>query len=400
MFYIHHMRIACIFIPHFCIQVESRGNPDLEDRPVIMGGSPDDRQHVVDCSQEAEALGVYPGMALREAYYLCPDAVFLEPKSRYRHVWEDTLFALGAFSLHIEAETPGIACLDITKAPAIYRSERAVADAIIREMAESSGLRARIGIGNSRFIARQAAMCAWDALIIEPGGEKDFLSLLPAGCLPLEEKDREHLTLLGLSTLGKVGGLSKKALISQFGPDGKTLWDMANGIEDKKPIPKRESPICLEREFTSEIPLETSAEMMSVIVPMVGELSGELSAIGMSCRKIGLSLFLENRTIVERTFVMKKPTARVAPMLMRLSECLGALALDSPVISIAISVPDPVLPQSNQENLFWRRSAFAERLEGIRAYFNARYGDTPLMRIEEAEAYTRLPERRFRFVGI
>jgi hypothetical protein len=175
---------------------------------------------------------------------------------------------------------------------------------------------------------------------------------------------------------------------------------MANGIDDKKPIPKRESPICLEREFTSEAPLETSGEMMSAIVPMVGELSGELSVIGMSCRKIGLSLCLENRTVIERTFVMKKPTARPAPMLMRLSECLGALALDSPVVSIAISVPAPALPQRDQENLFWRRSAFAERLEGIRAYFNARYGDTPLMRIEAGEEHSRLPERRFRFVEV
>ncbi len=392
------MRIACIFLPHFCIQAESLGNPDLEDRPVIMGGLPEDREHVADCSEEAEAQGVYSGMALREAYYLCPDAVFLEMKSHYQRAWEDILFALGAFSLHIEAEGTGIAYLDITKALAIYKSERAVAHAIIREMAESSRLRARIGIGNSRFIARQAATCAWDALIIEPGGEKDFLSLLPASCLPLEEKDREHLALLGLSTLGKVGGLSKKALISQFGPGGRTLWEVTNGIEDKKSIPKRQSPICLEREFTSEVPLETSGELMSVIVPMVSELSGELGVIGMSCRKITLSLRLENKTAIERTFVMKKPTARPGLMLMRLSECLGSLALVSPVISIAISVPDPAPPQRDQENLFWRRSAFAERLEGIRAYFNARYGDTPLMKIEEGEEHAWLPERRFRFV--
>jgi nucleotidyltransferase/DNA polymerase involved in DNA repair len=392
------MRVACVFLPHFCIQVETLTNPDLEDRPVIMGGAPDNGQRVIDCSEEAEAQGVHPGMALREASYLCPDAVVLDLKDRYRRVWDDMLFALGAFSLHIEADETGIAYLDITKAPAIYTSERAVAEAIIREMAESSGLRAHVGIGNARFTARQAAACAWGTLIIEPGGEKDFLSLLPASCLPLAEKDREHLALLGLSTLGKVGGLSKKALISQFGPDGKMLWDMANGIDDKKPIPKRANPICLEREFTSEAALETLGEIMSVIVPMVGALSGELGLIGMSCRKMAFSLCLENRTVIERTFVMKKPTARPGPMLMRLSECLGTLALDSPVISIALSIPDPAAPQRSQENLFWRRSAFVERLDGIRAYFNARYGETPLMRIEAAEEHSRLPERRFRFV--
>ncbi len=137
---------------------------------------------------------------------------------------------------------------------------------------------------------------------------------------------------------------------------------------------------------------------MSVIVPMVNELSDELALIGMSCRKIALSLYLGNKAVIERTFVMKKPTARPAPMLVRLSECLASLPLDSPVVAIALSVPEPALPQRDQENLFWNRSVFVERLEGIRAYFNARYGDTPLMRVEEGEEHTRLPERRFRFV--
>ena len=61
-----------------------------------------------------------------------------------------------------------------------------------------SGLKAHIGVGNSRFIAKEAASCAWDTLVIEPGGEKAFLALLSIESLPLEEKEKDHLRLLGL----------------------------------------------------------------------------------------------------------------------------------------------------------------------------------------------------------
>jgi nucleotidyltransferase/DNA polymerase involved in DNA repair len=394
------MRIACLHLPHFYMQIERLKNPGIGDSPVIIGGTPDERNSVADCSEEAAAQGVRPGMAVREAYYLCPDALFLPFDSRSRRIWEDILFALGAFALRIESERPGLAYLDITRASRIYKGERAMAAAIVREMLAFSGLKACIGVGNSRFIAREAASCAWDTLVIEAGGEKAFLDLLSIESLPLEEKEKDHLRLLGLSTLKKLAPLSRKALISQFGLKAVALWEIINGVDEKRPIPRRRDAIRLEREFIGETPLETSEDLRPIMGSAVGELSDELSRMHMACRKIEMMLSLHDGRLLEKVLVLKKPTAEAQPILVRLFDFLEYLTLESPVVSFRISMPDPAPLEGDQEDLFRKKSVFAERLEGIKSYLDACYGYTPLVRIEEREEESRLPERKYRFIDV
>ena len=303
------MRIACVYFPHLYMQIEKLKQPQLEGYPVIIGGMPEERESVADCSEEAAAQGVCAGMSLRQAYHLCPEALFLPFGGRYERIWEDILFALGAFTLRVEPTIPGLAYLDITEALKIYGNERALASAIIQEMLTSLRVQVRVGVGNSRFIAKQAALSAWDVLIVEPGEEKAFLSLLSVETLPLPDKEKEHLRLLGLSTLKKVAGLSRKALISQFGSMGNVLFEIVNGADEKKPIPRRQNALCLERETTCEAPLQTSEEVRAVMEGMVAGLSDELNRMRLACRKVKLILFLQDGSSLEKALVMKKPTA-------------------------------------------------------------------------------------------
>ena len=133
---------------------------------------------------------------------------------------------------------------------------------------------------------------------------------------------------------------------------------------------------------------------------MVAGLSDELGRMRLACRKVRLILFLQDGSSLEKALVMKKPTAEGTHILGRLSAFLEYLVVKSPVVSFRLSVPDPVAASGDQEDLFRKRSVFAERLEGIKAYFDALYGHTPVMRIEEGEERSRLPERRFRFTSV
>jgi len=394
------MRIACVYFPHLYMQIEKLTQPQLEGYPVIIGGMPEERSSVADCSEEAAAQGVFAGMSLRQACHLCPEALFLPFGGRYEHIWEDILFALGAFTLRVEPTIPGLAYLDITEALKIYGNERTMASAIIQDMLTSLRVQVRVGVGNSRFIAKQAALSAWNVLIVSPGEEKTFLSLLSVETLPVPDKEKEHLRLLGLSTLKKVACLSRKALISQFGSTGNVLFECVNGTDEKRPIPRRQNALCLEREFTCEVPLQTSEEVRAVMEDMVAGLSDELNRMRLACRKVHLTLFLQDGCSLEKALVMKKPTAEARHILGRLSAFLEYLVVKSPVASFRLSVPDPVADQGDQEDLFRMRLVFAERLEGIRAYFDSRYGHTPVMKIEKGDERSRLPERRFRFTSV
>src|SRR3990172_8792236 len=106
------MRVACVFLSHSPVAGELLDRPELcadgrapgRGRPVVIGGAAERRKSVLDCSPEAAAQGVRPGMPLRQALALCPKATFLEPDpARYQDAFEAILRALEGISPLVEA---------------------------------------------------------------------------------------------------------------------------------------------------------------------------------------------------------------------------------------------------------------------------------------------------------
>jgi DNA polymerase IV len=393
------MRIVCLWVPHFYIQVECLRTPALVGRPVVVGGRPEERGVVVDCSPEAISSGVSPSMSLNQAYHLCPQASFiLFEKERYLELWEEILFVLGAFTLRIESDECGLACLDITNTPKFHGSETLLAHSIGREMVGSFGIKARVGVGNSRFVAGQAAFHGRnDTLVIEPGREKQFLSPLSVHTLPVAEEVRERLILLGLKTLGKLSFLSKEALVSQFGLSGNLLWELAHGIEDRRQISVKRNAVYFEKEMINETSLEGAIPLSGNLEGLTEELAAELKQARWLCRKLKLILDLDNGGVVEKTAVFKHPTGDAKEMLRRIDSLLEHVALESPICGVRLRVSEVSVVQVEQESLFRRRPDFLKKLEGVRDYLDALYGYAPLFRIEEDDGNSRLPERRYMF---
>jgi nucleotidyltransferase/DNA polymerase involved in DNA repair len=231
------MRIAYTYFPHFLYQVECLRNPDLEGIPVLVRGIQGHVDAVADCSPEAAAEGVLPGLTVEEASGRCPDAVVISPSDLPEVAWQKTILALEALSVKIEVEGTGCAYLDLGAIEKDRPDEQGLGRHIIETIQESLGLTARVGIGNSRFVAKEAAICAWDCLVIAPGGERDFLSFASVEALPITEAEKKQLGLLGLTTTKKIASCSRKALVSLFGIRGGLISDLTRGIADIVPIP-------------------------------------------------------------------------------------------------------------------------------------------------------------------
>ena len=78
-------RIMHVDLDAFFVSVEQVENPELQGKPVVVGGRPDRRGVVAAASYEARAFGLHAGMPLATAYRLCPQATFIEgsfPKYR------------------------------------------------------------------------------------------------------------------------------------------------------------------------------------------------------------------------------------------------------------------------------------------------------------------------------
>ncbi len=225
----------------------------------------------------------------------------------------------------MEPKKEGTVFLDVTRLPGMYKSEEQVASALGCMISDRFQLDVRIGAGNSRFIAFEAALCASkDARVIPSGMERDFLSPLNIDHLPVPDDVRERLHLLGLHSLGQISAFTLSALTSQFGAAGKELWELSNGVGERGRISCAFAVTDVDRELVCDGPVHSKQQIRAALLELLDGLCLELEELGKACRAIKLVLDLQNRTFFEKQFVLHAPTTRKEDMLRRIMAGLEA----------------------------------------------------------------------------
>ena len=74
----------------FFASVELLDHPEWKNKPLIVGGKPEDRRSVVStASYEARKYGVHSAMPVFQAYRLCPQGIYVHPRmERYLELSE------------------------------------------------------------------------------------------------------------------------------------------------------------------------------------------------------------------------------------------------------------------------------------------------------------------------
>ncbi len=400
MFYYILMRVACVHIPHFYLQIEYLKDPDLRNRPVVVVGMPQEQGFVLDCSEDLAQRGVVPLMPLKETYHLCYDAVpILARRREYALLWEEVLSSIAAITLRMEPKEAGTVFLDITRLPGMYKSEEQVASALERTISDRFHLHVKVGVGNSRFMAFEAALCAVNGAFVIPSGmEKAFLSPLGIARLPVTDDVRERLCLLGLNSLGQIGTFTLGALTSQFGAAGKELWEISNGVGERGRIPCAFSITDIDRELVCDEPVYSRQEIKAALLELLDGLCLELEELGKACRTIKLVFDLQNRTFFEKQFFMHAPTAHKEEMLRRIMAALERVELASPIRIMSIRAGALVNYGGRQEKLFRSRTGLEKGIKDVSGFLKTKYGAMPLARAVRNDSGTLLPDDRFIFV--
>ena len=266
----------------FYAAIEQRDDPSLKGLPVAVGGNPHSRGVIATCNYEARRFGVHSAMPSAHAARLCPDLVFVRPNhAKYR---EESQIIRKIFHRYTELVEPlslDEAYLDTTDSQQYQNSATWIAQAICREIFETTQLTASAGVARSKFLAKIAS--DWNKpagiKVVLPEEETDFIERLPVKKLHgVGKVMTRKLESMDILTCGELKKIELGVLLEKFGKTGKYLYDLCRGEDNRqvKPHSDRKS-VSVENTFDENI--SDWAECENKFLKLVSDLSRRLQKI-------------------------------------------------------------------------------------------------------------------------
>ena len=293
----------------FFVSVEQALNPELQGKPVVVGGRPDRRGVVASASYEARRFGIHAGMPLATAYRLCPQAIFIEGSfPKYRDASQRFMAILADFSPYLEPVSLDEAYLDATGFESIYGSIHQMAMAIKQRIKDELRLCASVGVASCKVVAKVASELSKPDGLLEITGEEErsFLAPLPISKLPgLGKRTEQILKGLRIHTIGELSITPLSTLKSHFGASGELLYRYASGIDDRKVEPPGAAKsISRETTFGKDI---LSHSLLKATLRYLSERVGyELRHQSKQARGITLKLRYSDFTTITRSLTLRQ----------------------------------------------------------------------------------------------
>jgi nucleotidyltransferase/DNA polymerase involved in DNA repair len=386
------MRIAFVSIPRFPCAVEIGRNPRLGHAPLIVGDA-EVPKRVLDCSLSARDRLVKHGMTIRQATAYCPEANVVPPDPvLYRSLWNAILSALDAISPEIEDEEWGQCYLNVNGLQYHYRDEAHLCGQIVRTVQEESGLDASVGLATGKFPAFAASTVAQagKGLVVAAGGEAEFIAGLTVDLLPSDEDTRFRLHVLGLDTIGDVAALSVAELQSQFGFQGKRLWELANGIDSEPLRPRRRS-----EPLQATVSLEAPVAGIDVMIALAKQLLSRLkpSLKGRAVRELRLQAELTSGRDWEHRLVFREPVSEDERLAFLLRSSLSNFPPPQAIRSLSLRLEN-LAGESGKQMSLDSKSRRRRHLTQAIQQLKTRYGYSPIYHCVDVEPWSVIPEER------
>jgi nucleotidyltransferase/DNA polymerase involved in DNA repair len=283
----------------FFAAVEARENPEIADRPVVVGADPRGgrgRGVVAACNYAAREYGIRSAMPISEAYRRCPHAVYLRPRMHlYAEVSERIMTLFESYTDRVEKLSIDEAFLDVTASTRLFGDGETIARRIKREVWERERLTVSVGVAPNKFLAKLASdLEKPDGLVVvEPGREREFLHDLPVERLwGVGEKTASRLHSLGIATIGKLAAAPLDTLERHLGhAHARHLHRLANGIDDRPVEPDRERKQ-IGRETTFMTDTDDREFVRRTLLGLTEEVAARLRRRGLAGRTVTIKLRL------------------------------------------------------------------------------------------------------------
>jgi len=286
--------LAHLDLDAFFAAVEELENPELRDRPLVVGGDPHGRGVVSTANYAARKFGIHSAMSAAEALRRCPSAVFVRPRhALYRQYSRVVWDTVGEIVPRIERTGIDEGYLDLgTVAPDFTRA-RAVVSAIQTAVRATTSLTCSLGVGTSKVVCKIGSdrRKPGGVTVVPPGTEAAFLAPLAVRLLPgVGPRAEARLRTAGVETIGALAVLANTDLKAVLpGSIGTLLRDRARGI-DPRDLELAGEPVSVSAEDTFAHDVSERALLHDEIRRLAQLVSERLQNSGLSGRTVTAKL--------------------------------------------------------------------------------------------------------------
>ncbi|MDW9243930.1 IMS HHH motif family protein [Burkholderia cepacia] len=290
----------------FYASVEMRDDPSLRNRPLAVGGRPDQRGVIATCNYEARRYGVHSAMSSALAMRKCPDLLILpSAMDKYRAASRQIMAIYRDYTPDVEPLSLDEAYLDVSGSERCQGSATLIAREIRQRVHDTVGVTVSAGVAPNKFIAKIAS--DWNKpdglFVVRPHEIDAFVAALPVRKLHgVGKVTASRLDRLGIQTCAQLRDWPLIDLHREFGAFGRRLYELSRGI-DERPVQADQERKSVSVETTYVTDLTTLEQCAEEIRRLVVQLDARIARAGAarSIRKLYVKIRFADfqRTTVE-----------------------------------------------------------------------------------------------------
>jgi DNA polymerase-4 len=367
------LNFAHIDCDAFYATVEKRDNPELADKPVIIGGG---KRGVVSAAcYISRTFGVRSAMPMFKALALCPSAAVIRPDmAKYVRVGREVRRAMQALTPLVEPLSIDEAFLDLSGTERVHGMIPAkVLARFVREVERDIGITVSVGLSCNKFLAKIASDLDKPRgfAALDPDEARELLADKPVGFIfGVGPVTQERLVQRGFRVIADLQRAEETELMKQFGPEGRRVWRLSRGIDDRRVVADRGA-----KTISSETTFETDISDFSTLEKTLWRLSEKVSSRLKNSELAGSTITLKLKTADfrqrTRSQSIHAPT-QLAAKIFAVSREMLVKEIDGTAFRLMGAGVSALRPgsQAHDTDMLDRRSAEAERaIDGLRKKF-------------------------------
>lgn len=298
----------------FYASVATRGRPELQDVPVIVGGG--HRGVVLSANYLARRYGVRSAMPTSRARRLCPQAVVIAPDfEEFGRVSASVMENFRRVTPLVEVVSLDEAFLDVRGSTRRLGSPHAIAEQLRATIHDEQAITCSVGVAATVPVAKIASRRAKPdgVLVVPPDAITAFLHPLDVGELwGVGEKTQAVLYRLGIRTVGQVAHTPLRTLQRAVGTSlGSQLHELAWGSGRRVVTPRR-GPDEPDRSMGADETFGRDTDDRAVIVRELLRLSarvaGRMRVARVAGRTVTVKVRFADFTTITRSRTMPEAT--------------------------------------------------------------------------------------------